>query len=291
VTVRKRGWAAGLVFLVLVAAFGVYLGSRDFSAPQLRLPIPTHDCTVRAGGDAPPVSLDATQMANAATITAVGVRRGMPERGVVVALATALQESKLENLAGGDRDSVGLFQQRPSQGWGRPEQLRDPRYAATRFYGGLKTVRGWEQLRITEAAQRVQRSRYPEAYEKWSEEATVLAAALLGRATGAVACAVHGKPTIRGAAAAAALTHGLVLDWGEVATSATAGDLLGLAVAVGDPQSGWRYAHWLVSHANDRGVKRVRFGDMQWDADHGSWGKVNAPAGANSVIAEVFGEV
>jgi len=291
VTVRNKGLAAGLVFLVLVAAFGVYLGSRDFSAPELRLPTPTRDCSVRTGDDGPSVSLDWTQMVSAATIAAVGVRQAVPERGVVVALATALQESKLENLAGGDRDSVGLFQQRPSQGWGPADRLKDPRFAAGRFYGSLKKVRGWEKLRITEAAQRVQRSAYPEAYEKWVDEATVLAAALLGRATGAVACSIHGEPAIRGSAATQALTDGLVLDWGQVATSTTTGDLVGLAVAVGNPTAGWRYAHWLVANANDRGVKRVRFGGMQWDADGGSWAKVNAAGTADSVIAEVFGEV
>jgi hypothetical protein len=291
VTVRDKGLAAGLVFLVLVAAFGVYLGSRDLSPPDLRLPTPTRNCTVRAGAGAASVFLDATQMANAATIAAVGVRQAVPERGVVVALATAWQESKLENLGGGDRDSVGLFQQRPSQGWGPAEKLQDPRFAASRFYGSLKRVRGWEEMRVTEAAQRVQRSAYPEAYQQWVEKATVLAAALLGRATGAVACSVRGEPSVRGAAAAAALTDGLLLDWGRAAVSTTTGDLLGLAVAVGDPTSGWRYAHWLVANANDRGVKRVRFGDMQWDAHDGAWAKVNASAPADSVIAEVFAPV
>src|SRR5262245_58022519 len=82
------------------------------------------------GTDIGDVSLDPDQMANAATIAAVGVRRGLPLRAVQVALAAAMQESKLTNLPGGDRDSIGLFQQRPSQGWGTEQQLADPRYAA-----------------------------------------------------------------------------------------------------------------------------------------------------------------
>ena len=109
-------------------------------------------------------------MANAATIAAVGIRRQLPDRAIVVALATALQESKLENLAGGDRDSVGLFQQRPSQGWGTPEQIRDPRYAAEPVLHRAAEGQGWEEMRVTEAAQRVQRSAFPEAYEKWADE-------------------------------------------------------------------------------------------------------------------------
>jgi hypothetical protein len=288
--VRSRGWMVGLLALVLVAAFGVYLGSRDFSAPTLRLPEPTRDCTVDAGDEGDPVRLDADQMANAATIVAIGARRDVSERGVVVALATAMQESKLENLTHGDRDSLGLFQQRPSQGWGKPEQIQDPRYAARKFYESLAKVRGWEDMRVTDAAQRVQRSAYPEAYEKWADDAAVLAAAFLGRATGAVACTVQGKPAITGAAAAVALTKGLVGDWGRLETTA-AGDLPGLAVPAVDAQSGWRYAHWLVAHATGHGVKRVAFGGMQWSADEGSWSKVEGGGVAGQVVAEVFGDV
>ena len=105
---------------------------------------------------------------------------------------------KLENLEDGDRDSIGLFQQRPSQGWGTPEKIKDPRYAADKFYTALKKVKGWQKMRVTDAAQRVQRSAYPNAYQKWADESAVLARALTGRATGAVACTVTGAPVLRG---------------------------------------------------------------------------------------------
>ncbi|SDY87114.1 hypothetical protein SAMN05421684_2011 [Asanoa ishikariensis] len=285
-SVRGRGVVVGIVALFLVAAFAVWLSKQDFKAPDISLPAPSRDCTVRAGDDSPPVTLDAAQMANAATITAVGVRRKVPERGVVVALATALQESKLENLPGGDRDSLGLFQQRPSQGWGKPEQIRDPRYAAGKFYTGLKKVRGWQDMRVTDAAQAVQRSAYPEAYEKWSDEAGVLAAALLGRATGAVACTVPGEPLMRGVLAATSLTKVLNLDWGRVETVPEGA---GFAVAAVDATAGWRYAHWLVSHATDHGVKTVRFAGLEWSADGGRWSKVDG-AGTSQVQAEVFAD-
>jgi len=270
---------AGVLALVVLAGVGLALGLRDW-AKDLKLP-PTRECVVKAEGR---VVLKAQQMANAATIVAVGVRKKMPERAVVIALATALQESKLHNLTGGDRDSVGLFQQRPSQGWGTAEEIRDPRYAAGRFYNSLRRVRGWEKMRVTDAAQRVQRSAYPEAYEKWVDESTVLARALLGDATGAVACTVSGSPVVRGDAAAAALTEGLRLDWGKLNTAPA--DALGLAVPVSDARSGWRYAHWLVSHAADHGVKRVRFADLEWTADHGRWAK--ATGDGRRVVAEVF---
>jgi hypothetical protein len=277
---------AGGVVLVLVAVLAVWLVARQVGG-QLRLPLAARTCTVQADGR---VSLDADQMANAATIAAIGAQHGMPERAVVVALSTAYQESGLRNLSRGDRDSLGLFQQRPSQGWGTAAQIRDPRYAATRFYAALKKVRGWEKMRVTDAAQRVQRSAYPEAYQKWADESEVLSRALLGDATGAVACTVGRTPVMRGAAAAAALTRNLALDWG-LADAAEPADLTGLAVAASDQRNGWRYAHWLVSHAQDHGVKRVRFGDLEWTARGGTWARVsNDPAADGQVVAEVFAD-
>jgi hypothetical protein len=286
VWVRTRTVVAAGVAVAVLAVVGIWLVARQVG-DSLRLPLASRTCTVQADGQ---VRLDADQMANAATIAAIGVQRKMPERAVVVALATAYQESGLRNLAGGDRDSLGLFQQRPSQGWGTEEQISDPRYATNRFYAALKRVRGWEKLRVTEAAQRVQRSAYPEAYEKWADESEVLTRALLGEATGAVACSVGSTPVLRGAAATAALARGLTLDWGLRETASPA-ELTGLTVPAADERNGWRYAHWLVSHASDHGVKRVRFGGLEWTARGGTWGKAGgAPASEGQVLAEVFAD-
>jgi hypothetical protein len=283
--VRTRAIVAAGLVIAVVAVVGVWLVVRQLGE-QLGLPVVGPACTVQADGR---VLLDADQMANAATIAAIGSQRGMPERAVVVALATAYQESGLHNLTGGDRDSLGLFQQRPSQGWGTSAQIRDTRYATSRFYAALKKVRGWEEMRVTEAAQKVQRSAYPEAYQKWADESQVLTRALLGHATGAVACAVGSTPVMRGEAAAVALTRGLTLDWGLSIASST--DLTGLTVPAPDARNGWRYAHWLVSNARDHGVKRVRFGDLEWTARAGTWTQVTdgAPTDA-TVLAEVFAE-
>jgi cell wall-associated NlpC family hydrolase len=111
--------------------------------------------------------LDAAQRQNAATI--IGVARGMgaPPRAWLIALATAMQESTLNNINYGDRDSLGLFQQRPSQGWGTPAQVTDPVYATTIFIERLLEVPGWDSLPVTVAAQTVQRSAFPDAYAKW----------------------------------------------------------------------------------------------------------------------------
>ena len=127
---------------------------------------------------------NAEQVANAATIVAVGRQQQIPRRGWIIAVATAIQESTLRNLPGGDRDSVGLFQQRPSQGWGSPAQLQDPAYASATFYTALAKVNGWEQMALAEAAQAVQRSAYPNAYAKHEAAATALINAVAGADTG-----------------------------------------------------------------------------------------------------------
>ena len=125
-----------------------------------------------------PHTWDSTQRENARTIVQVGVVLGIPEYGVVVALATAMQESKLYNLGDlgttNDHDSLGLFQQRPSMGWGSEAQVTDPVYATTAFYLALQQVPGWESMAITDAAQSVQRSSFPYAYAQWETDATSL---------------------------------------------------------------------------------------------------------------------
>ncbi|SNY60495.1 peptidase M23 [Paractinoplanes atraurantiacus] len=118
------------------------------------------------------------QVANARLIVTIGNERRIPDRGVVIAVATALQESNLRNLRGGDRDSIGLFQQRPSQGWGTPAQLSDPAYQTRKFYDKLLTIDGWQTMRLTEAAQAVQISAFPNAYAKHTTSATRLVEAL-----------------------------------------------------------------------------------------------------------------
>ncbi|MFD6347090.1 C40 family peptidase [Streptomyces roseolus] len=118
------------------------------------------------------------QISFAKTIQATGVAMNIPTRGQVVALATALQESGLRNLTWGDRDSLGLFQQRPSMGWGTANKILDPVHASTKFYEGLRQVSGWQSLSVTQAAQAVQKSGFPEAYAKWEPLATALQKAI-----------------------------------------------------------------------------------------------------------------
>ncbi|WP_431783869.1 C40 family peptidase [Streptomyces chumphonensis] len=126
------------------------------------------------------------QMGHAATIVHVGEGKDVPEKGLVIAIMTALQESKLDNLDYGDRDSLGLFQQRPSMGWGSEAQVTDPAYAAGAFFGGpepptppgLLDTAGWEQMAHGDAAQAVQLSGFPRAYDKWQS----ISGKIVGRA-------------------------------------------------------------------------------------------------------------
>lgn len=138
--------------------------------------------TIPSGGSVAPAGVSGSTMndemrANAAVIVQVGRDLGVSDYGIVIALATAMQESSLRNLTWGDRDSVGLFQQRPSTGWGTVDELTDPARAAELFYVGRSGVRGlldisgWESMSVTQAAQRVQISAYPDAYAKWEASA------------------------------------------------------------------------------------------------------------------------
>jgi murein DD-endopeptidase MepM/ murein hydrolase activator NlpD len=148
----------------------------------------------------PPVAgRDDEQLGHVATILTVGNTRSVPPWGWVVATATAIQESGLRNLPGGDRDSIGLFQQRPSQGWGAPKQLRNPAHQASRFFDKLLTIDGWQQMPLTEAAQKVQRSAYPDAYATHTAEAIRLVSHV-GAALGVSTVGVNrcGGPSAQG---------------------------------------------------------------------------------------------
>jgi cell wall-associated NlpC family hydrolase len=176
------------------------------------------DCAAIGSATGGVAGYQADQMTNAATIVELGKQLTVPERGWVVAIATTMQESGLRNLDHGDRDSLGLFQQRPSQGWGAPPQIMDPTYSATQFYRHLLAVRGWQQMSINDAAQAVERSGLPHAYAQHEQAAWDVVHAVEGatctpaavdchhagaspsRALAAVtfACAQLGKPYVWG---------------------------------------------------------------------------------------------
>jgi hypothetical protein len=180
---RKKGWDAKRWWPAFLVAAAVLVGVA-WDTETTGVPAVPGRCTV-AGLS---VTLTTEQVANAATIAQVGRDRGLPERAIVIALATAQQESRLRNLDYGDRDSLGLFQQRPSSGWGTEAEVQDPVYAANKFYDHLVGIPSWETGRITEVAQAVQRSAFPEAYEQWGDMAEKLAAAQVSSEPDQIAC-------------------------------------------------------------------------------------------------------
>lgn len=189
----------------LIIAVGGFLGALIIGVPVLfvvALSAPGRaaavaaplgsNCTITAasqnGGLTSSIPLDAQQVGNARIIVGVARGRALPEQAAAIALMTAMQESGLRNLDHGDRDSLGLFQQRPSQGWGTQQQLMDPIYASSAFLDRLVQVPNWESIPMWQAAQAVQRSADGTAYTRWQAMGTELASALYGDPSDVVTC-------------------------------------------------------------------------------------------------------
>lgn len=184
----------GIAGAAVLIAMAVVIGAAAFSSLLSAGTVTaTSDaasyCVAPASTQAAYSTWSAEQDTDAATIVRVGQSDHVPEYGWVIAVATAMQESTLNNLGSGDRDSLGLFQQRPSQGWGTAAQIMDPVYAAGQFYAALLKVPGWQQMPLTVAAQAVQNSGFPGAYAKWQDPATALVAHLTGGGTASLAAA------------------------------------------------------------------------------------------------------
>jgi hypothetical protein len=285
---RRFLWLLTVITIAALGA-GVYLVMVDQKG-RLPIEVPVGKACRAQTADGS-VSLYPEQMANAATIAAVGIAKGIPDRGIVVALATSMQESELINLDYGDRDSLGLFQQRPSQGWGTAEQIRDPHYSTAAFYRQLLMTPGWEEMRITEAAQAVQRSAYPEAYDRYADDAQILGDALVGASAAAITCEKVGEPTLRGSAATEALVGAILADFGRAAEPSASS----VTVVAEHDRAGWQLAHWLVARSIGQNISRVRFGQHEWSLETGEWAIVQsmpvdtpAAAGTAVVTAEVY---
>lgn len=252
-TRRLRRLGAAIVVAGAVGAGAVAISS----ASTHKKIVPA--CTVSAASGAT-YELAPAQGQNAAIIAAVGLKMGLPDHAVTVALATALQESGLHDLPYGDLDSVGLFQQRPSQGWGTPGQLLDPVYAATAFYTRLAQVPGWQSMAVTGAAQAVQQSAAPSAYARWGDEARALAVALTGEASTSFSCRLTNfagaVPTATALSAAAANELGSPITGRSFGTKA-----------------GWAVASWLVAHAWQYHLRQVSFAGWRWTPSSGRWNR------------------
>jgi hypothetical protein len=243
-----------IVFVLLIAA-GVgafwWLRSRNLTEP-----VPGQQrCVATANNKSAVVDLEQAHFAS--IIAGVSVRRGLSPRAASIALATAYQETGIRNLTYGDRDSVGLFQQRPSQGWGTKQQLMDPSYAAGRFYDALVKIKNWETDDINNVAQKVQRSGYPEAYNDHEADARVLASALTGQSPAGFSCLDR-----TGAAGdVKELRRSLQRTFGNLDDSAD-GSVITIR-ARGDRRA-WAYAHYAVANASLYGVTTVKIESQSW---------------------------
>ncbi|GGD15182.1 hypothetical protein [Nocardioides daphniae] len=284
---RRRRAVGTLVTLALVAAVvaGVWLlvdrGVRPLLARE--------ECVAEVDGATVTLSLE--QAENAALIAAIGEARGLPARAVTIALATAYQESKIVNISYGDRDSLGLFQQRPSQGWGSEEEIMDPVFATHAFYDALVKLDGYRDMEVTVAAQKVQRSAYPDAYADHEADARVLASALRGHSRAAFHCTTEGNPD---RSSTALLPNGLTeradvvreevvsvfgqqslggfeprgVSSGHMRGSAhydgRAVDIFYRPINAENKRRGWAMAHYLVAMADRLGIATVIFDDRIW---------------------------
>lgn len=263
-----------------VATVGVVVGLNRLTGAG---PV-TERCTAVLDGSDWYLSPD--QADNAALVAGTSVARGLPARAATIGLATALQESKLINIEHGDRDSVGLFQQRPSQGWGTVEEILDPVYSTNAFYDVLVKVEGYEDMAVTDAAQTVQRSAYPDAYAQHEMRSRAWASALTGNSPGSLSCEL----------APVAAADQLAPDAARDVVVGRLGRDLGLAPATGaadpnrqdpasatvtvdaapltpdDPERGaWAAGQWAVATAKATQAIEVHVGGQVWLREEAAW--------------------
>ena len=239
-----------------------------------RQPVRGEYCTADVG--ATHAQIDIEQARWVTLMSAIAQRRGLPPRATTIAIATAFQESRIHNIDYGDRDSVGLFQQRPSQGWGTREQLMNPAYAINAFYDVLVKVQGYETMVITDAAQQVQRSGFPAAYAQHEDYARALASALRGYSTAAFTCSIN--PT--GGGLTGTVITDLASAFGEIPiqTSNTA-VVLPLTGPASDVEArGWALAHYAVGNAARLQIATVSFDGQQWTATDSPDGWLPSPS-------------
>ncbi|HWG23118.1 hypothetical protein [Actinospica sp.] len=279
---KRSGCWTGLVVVLVVAAvlagLGIWLLHKLGGISLFN----TSQCVATAESQS--YTYDLEQMQNASTIAAVGIKLGVPSFGIEIAEATARQESKFYNVTGGDRDSLGLFQQRPSEGWGTASEIMDTTYSSTAFYNALLKVSNWQNLSLTVAAQDVQHSAYPDAYATREQEGVVLMKVFTGTAGGALTCTLNGptfSPQATDGSGLTTLGQSVVTDaekqWGTASVEDVSGSARAFSLAVPNSLSGtaatergWGYANWAVSKAEVLGITQVGYDGKTWSASNNS---------------------
>jgi len=220
--------------------------------------VPIDHCVATAGGYTG--SMTPEQAGNAAIIVGESIRRGLPARAATIALVTAWQESSLRNLDYGDRDSLGLFQQRPSQGWGTPKQIMDPWYAAGKFYDALVKLKHWQSDDITAVAQAVQNSAFPDAYRKHEDAGRAWASTLTGQTAAGVRCVTNDGPGGDGD-----LTPLLTKVWGKKLGVTQQGQVI--TINAPDIETAWSAAQLSMAQLAASGIASVQVGAWYLQVD------------------------
>ncbi len=270
----RRPLIVTLVVLVALGALGfggwrAYLWAYERFTPE--------QCEVLIPGSDPAI-LSQEQARNASIIVAVSVERGLPEQAAVIAIATAYQESGLRNLDYGDRDSLGLFQQRPSYGWGTEEEIMDPWYSAGRFYEELVKFTDWENTDVNDIAQKVQRSGHPDAYRKHEAKARAVAGALRGSAPASLSClSFEEAPT-----ADASAFERVLGTFGDTISTSAEGETL--TITADDDATAWAAAQQVIANSYDGGVTSVAVGDQVWRHSAQGWHDADQIAGSTAVL-------
>ena len=276
-TVRR---SLTLIVALVLAGTGVYIASAVLNRNEAPV---VEGCSALLNGDKQNLATD--QTANASLITAIAVRRGLPARAATIAIATSMQEAKLRNINYGDHagpDSRGLFQQRPSQGWGTEAEIMDPIYSTNAFYDALVKVEGYEALSVTEAAQKVQRSGFPEAYSQHEDLGRAFASALTGNSRASLDCTLRapdaaGDPSI--------VRDALVRAYGTTLASVVAGRTVTVRA---EGTLAWSAAQWAVANAKGLSISRVDVDGQAWIRD-GNKGWTDAQTQPGAVVITVAG--
>jgi hypothetical protein len=298
-----RHLAVPLVMVLLFAgiAGGSYVALQRYGSPA-------HEGTCVATGLGTTHRYSTDRAANSALISATAVDRQLPPRAASIALATAYQESQLQNIDYGDRDSLGLFQQRPSQGWGTEEQILDPIYSTNAFFDALETIPDYPSADINDVAQQVQRSGHPEAYRDHETEGRLYASALTGQSGANLVCTLD---DVGATVSPAQIREQLVrqfpraVESGRISAGLTTAssaapqlpaDAGATALVIdpgGDEALGWALANWAVARAADDGVVQVSYRGRVWDRslrgdEAARWGAADGGA-ADRVVVLVSG--
>ncbi|MDR0847910.1 MAG: hypothetical protein LBN10_02510 [Propionibacteriaceae bacterium] len=258
------GVLVGLLALALIG--GCFLAFRWVQNwGQTPLPPPDARCV----STLPDASAEITpeQAQYASIMAGIAASRGLQPRAVSIALATAFQESGIRNLDYGDRDSLGLFQQRPSQGWGTPEEIMDPWYSTNTFFDAMEAmVPNWANEDIGDVAQAVQRSGFPDAYDQHVDRARLLATALSGQTHAAWSCLT---PDIAAPDPRTLLTS-ITSSYGATATAtlvpASGTSPARIEVSASTQDIAWSVAAFAQSWTSTTGVSQVLVGNVRWQA-------------------------